>query len=52
MKYLRMQKQTVIQLKDDKITEMSIDPKSLNVNSEKFENLIGDDAKFNAKKND
>ena len=29
---------------------MSIDPKSLNVNAEKFENLIGDDSKSNAKK--
>jgi anthranilate phosphoribosyltransferase len=39
-----------MQLKDGQITEMSIDPKSLNVNAEKFENLIGDDADFNAKK--
>jgi anthranilate phosphoribosyltransferase len=43
-------KTNIIQLKDDQITEMSIDPKSLNVNAEKFENLIGDDANFNAKK--
>jgi anthranilate phosphoribosyltransferase len=43
-------KTTVMQLKDGQITEMSIDPKSLNVNAEKFENLIGDDADFNAKK--
>ena len=43
-------KTNIIQLKDGQITEMSIDPKSLNVNAEKFENLIGDDAKFNAKK--
>jgi len=40
----------VIQLKDGQISEISIDPKSLNVNAEKFENLIGDDAKFNAEK--
>jgi anthranilate phosphoribosyltransferase len=33
-----------------KITEISIDPKSLNINAEKFENLIGDDANFNSKK--
>ena len=39
-----------MQLKDGQIKEMSIDPKSLNVNAEKFENLIGDDANFNAKK--
>src|SRR5210317_1532783 len=43
-------KTTVMQLKNSQITEMSIDPKSLNVNAEKFENLIGDDADFNAKK--
>jgi anthranilate phosphoribosyltransferase len=43
-------KTNIIQLKDGQITEMSIDPKSLNVNAEKFENLVGDDANFNAKK--
>ena len=43
-------KTNVIQLKDGKISEILIDPKSLNVNAEKFENLIGDDAKFNADK--
>ena len=32
------------------ISEIIIDPKKLNVNAEKFENLIGDDAKFNANK--
>jgi len=41
-------KTNVIQLKDNVITEIIIDPKKLNVNAEKFENLIGDDAKFNA----
>ena len=40
----------IIQLKDKKISEIIIDPKKLNVNAEKFENLIGDDAKFNAEK--
>ncbi len=40
----------VVQLKDEKISEITIDPKILNVNAEKFENLIGDDANFNANK--
>ena len=43
-------KTNVIQLKDEKISEIMIDPKTLNVNAEKFENLIGDDANFNADK--
>ena len=43
-------KTNVMQLKDGKISEISIDPKSLSINAEKFENLIGDDAKFNSKK--
>tara|TARA_Y100000768_G_scaffold72323_1_gene51036 strand:- start:358 stop:831 length:474 start_codon:yes stop_codon:yes gene_type:complete len=43
-------KTNVIQLKDNKISEFVIDPKELNVNADKFENLIGDDAKFNADK--
>ena len=41
-------KTNVIQLKDNVISEILIDPKELNVNAKKFENLIGDDAKFNA----
>ena len=32
------------------ISEIIIDPKKLNINAEKFENLVGDDAKFNAEK--
>ncbi len=43
-------KTNVIQLKDGKISEIIIDPISLNINAEKFENLIGDDANFNANK--
>ena len=43
-------KTNVIQLKDNKISEIIINPKELNVNAEKFDNLIGDDAKFNADK--
>ena len=40
----------VIQLKDNKISEIIIDPKELNINADKFDNLLGDDAKFNANK--
>ena len=43
-------KTQIIQLKDNKISEIIIDPKKFNVNAEKFENLVGDDAKFNAEK--
>ena len=43
-------KTNVIQLKDNKISEIVIDPKELNVNADKFDNLVGDDAKFNADK--
>jgi anthranilate phosphoribosyltransferase len=39
-----------MQLKDGQISEFTINPKLLNVNAEKFENLVGDDAKFNANK--
>ena len=43
-------KTNVIQLKNNEISEIIIDPSELNVNAEKFENLIGNDAKFNADK--
>ena len=43
-------KTNVIQLKDNKISEITIDPKELNVDADKFENLVGNDAKFNADK--
>ena len=43
-------KTNVIQLKDKIISEIIIDPKELNINPDKFENLVGDDAKFNADK--
>ena len=43
-------KTNIMQLRDGQISEISIDPNSLNVNAEKFENLVGDDAKFNAEK--
>ena len=43
-------KTNVIQLKDGKISEITIDPKKLNIDANKFENLLGDDAQFNANK--
>ena len=43
-------KTNVIQLKDNKISEIVIDPKELNVDADKFENLVGNDVKFNADK--
>ena len=43
-------KTNIIQLKDGEISKIVIDPNSLNVNAEKFENLIGDEANFNANK--
>ena len=43
-------KTNVIQLKDNKISEITIDPKKLNINAGRFDNLLGDDAKFNANK--
>jgi len=43
-------KTNVIQLKNGGISHLEIDPKELNVNADKFENLLGDDAKFNANK--
>ena len=43
-------KTNVVQLKNNEISEFIIDPNELNVNAEKFENLVGDDAKFNSEK--
>ena len=40
----------VIQLKNNVISEIVIDPKKLDINADKFENLVGDDVKFNANK--
>jgi len=40
----------VVQLKDGKITEITIDPKKLNIQANKFEDLLGDDARYNASK--
>ena len=43
-------KTKVIQLKDDKISEILIDPNNLGINADNFNSLLGDDAKFNANK--
>ena len=43
-------KTNVVQLKNGKISEIIINPKELNIDADKFENLLGDDAKFNANK--
>jgi len=43
-------KTNVVQLKDGKISEITIDPKKLNIGANKFEDLLGDDAEFNATK--
>ncbi len=40
----------VVQLKNNEISDIIIDPKELNVNSDGFENLLGNDAKFNSNK--
>jgi len=43
-------KTNVVQLKNGEISEIIIDPKELNIGANKFDNLLGDDAKFNASK--
>ncbi|WP_415285259.1 anthranilate phosphoribosyltransferase [Candidatus Pelagibacter sp. Uisw_130] len=43
-------KTNVVQLKNGEISEILIDPIKLNVGANKFEDLLGDDAKFNANK--
>ena len=40
----------VVQLKNNEISDFIIDPNELDVNADKFENLLGDDAKFNSNK--
>ena len=40
----------VVQLKNGKISEITIDPSELNINANKFEDLLGNDAQFNASK--
>ena len=41
-------KTNVVQLKNGKISEIIIDPIKLNVGANKFDDLLGDDAQFNA----
>ncbi|MDC1344329.1 anthranilate phosphoribosyltransferase [Pelagibacteraceae bacterium] len=43
-------KTNIVQLKNGKISEILIDPIKLNIDANKFEDLLGDDAKFNANK--
>ena len=43
-------KTNVVQLKNNEISNLIIDPKKLNINADKFDNLLGDDAIFNANK--
>ena len=43
-------KTNVMQLKNGEISEITIDPKELNIGANKFDDLLGDDAKFNASK--
>jgi len=43
-------KTNVVQFNNNKITEITINPKELNINADKFENLIGNDANYNAEK--
>ena len=44
------EKTNVVQLKNGEISEIVINPSKLNINADKFKNLLGDDAKFNASK--
>ena len=43
-------KTNVFQLKNKKISEIIINPKELNINADKFDNLVGNDSKFNSEK--
>ncbi len=43
-------KTNIVQLKNGEITKITIDPNELNIKTDKFENLLGDDAKYNANK--
>jgi len=43
-------KTNVVQLKNGEISEIIIDPKKLNVGANKFDDLLGNDAQFNANK--
>ncbi len=43
-------KTNVVQLKNGEISDLVIDPEKLNINSDNFKNLIGDDAQYNKNK--
>ena len=43
-------KTNVIQIRDNQISEIIINPRDLNINADKFENLIGAEAEYNASK--
>tara|TARA_B100000029_G_scaffold198145_1_gene196199 strand:+ start:690 stop:1682 length:993 start_codon:yes stop_codon:yes gene_type:complete len=43
-------KTKIVQLKNNKISEIIIDPIEINVKAEKFDNLLGDNAEFNSSK--
>jgi anthranilate phosphoribosyltransferase len=43
-------KTNIVQLKNGEISEFIIDPMELNIGANKFEDLLGDDAEFNASK--
>ncbi len=43
-------KTNVVQLKNKQISDIVINPKEININADKFDNLVGDDAKYNSKK--
>jgi anthranilate phosphoribosyltransferase len=43
-------KTNIVQLKNGKISEIIIDPKKLNIDANKFSDLLGDNAEFNASK--
>ena len=43
-------KTNIVQLRNGKTSEIIIDPEELKINANKFEDLLGDDAQFNANK--
>ena len=43
-------KTNIVQIKKNSISEIIIDPKELKINANKFDDLLGGDSKFNAKK--
>ena len=43
-------KTNIVQLKNGEISKITINPNELNIQADKFENLLGDDAEYNANK--